>query len=77
MKRRTSRASPIGTTGCAWRRRELRLALYRHALRDGDRTETARQRVTALDVPTRRLRADLVRRLRDLREAEDAAFRLL
>ena len=59
-----------------WHRRELRLALYRHAVRAGDRTEIHHQRVTALDTPTKRIRENLVYRLRALLEAEEAADRL-
>ena len=47
-----------------WRRRELRLDLYRYALRKGDRTEIHYHRVTALDTPTKRIREDP--RLKDL-----------
>ena len=60
-----------------WDRRELRLALYHHALRDADRTEISRLRVTALDTPTKRIRDNLTYRYRALQEAEAAAFRLL
>ena len=60
-----------------WDRRERRLALYRLAIRQGDRTEITRQRVTALDTSTKRIRANLIRHFRALTEAESAAFRLL
>jgi hypothetical protein len=60
----------------AWRRRELRLSLYRRALRDGDRTRAFRERVTALDIPTARIRAALVTAHRALVDAERAAFEL-
>jgi len=60
----------------AWRQRELRLSLYRYAVRDEDRTEKHRQRVTALDKPTARIRRALVDAHRALLAAEDAAFRL-
>ena len=59
-----------------WDRRELRLSLYRYAVRDGDRTEIHHQRVTALDTPTKRIRERLVYHFRLLQEAETAAFRL-
>ena len=59
-----------------WDRRELRLSLYRYAVRDGDRAETRHQRVTAMDTPTKRIRENLVYRLRALLEAEEAADRL-
>lgn len=59
-----------------WRRRDLRLSLYRRALRDGDRTAAALDRVTALDTPTTRIRQSLTDALRDLHAAQDAAFRL-
>jgi hypothetical protein len=60
-----------------WHRRELRLSLYRYAVRDGDRTEIHRQRVTALDTSSDRIRRALVTAHRALAETEDAAFRLL
>lgn len=59
-----------------WHRRQLRLALYRRALREGDRTAAALDRVTALDTPTARIRQSLTAALIDLRDAQDAAFRL-
>lgn len=59
-----------------WQRRALRLSLYRRALRTGDRTDAAHQRVTALDTPTARIRQSLTDALTDLRDAQDAAFRL-
>ena len=59
-----------------WKRRELRLSLYRYAVRDGDRTEITHQRVTALDPPTKRIRDNLTRHYRTLIEAEQAAARL-
>lgn len=59
-----------------WTHRQLRLSLYRHALRDGDRTETARQRVTALDRPTKRIRQNLTDAHATLKHVQDAAFRL-
>ena len=59
-----------------WDRRERRLALYRLAVREGDRTEITHQRVTALDTPTKRIRDNLLRHYRTLQEAETTAFRL-
>jgi hypothetical protein len=59
-----------------WNRRELRLSMYRYAVRDGDRTEIHYQRVTALDTSTARIRRALVDAHRALAAAEDAAFRL-
>jgi len=59
-----------------WHRRELRLSLYRYAVRDGDRTEITHQRVTALDTPTKRIREELLRHFRALLDAEEAADRL-
>jgi hypothetical protein len=59
-----------------WERRELRISLYRCAVRDGDRTEITHQRVTAFDTPTQRIRDNLVYRFRRLQEAEAAAYRL-
>jgi hypothetical protein len=59
-----------------WHHRQLRLSLYRRALRDGDRTETFRQRVTALDRPTKRIRQTLTDAHAGLKQAQDAAFRL-
>ena len=53
----------------AWHHRQLRLALYRRALRDNDRTAAAQDRVTAHDTPTARLRQSLTAALA-------AAFRL-
>ena len=61
----------------AWQQRELRLSLYRYAVRDGDRCEIHRQRVTALDKPTARIRRTLIDARRALLDAEDAAARLL
>ena len=60
-----------------WNRRELRLSLYRYAVRDGDRCEIHRQRVTALDTPTARIRRALVDAHRALAIAEDAACHLV
>jgi hypothetical protein len=60
-----------------WRHRELRLALYRRALRAGDRADAFHLRVTALDAPTARLRADLLRHYLALVDAEAAAWSLL
>ena len=60
-----------------WNQRELRLSLYRYAVRDGDRCEIHRQRVTALDTPTARIRRALVEAHRALAIAEDAALRLV
>ena len=60
----------------AWRQRELRLSLYRLALRQGDRTEIHRQRVTPLDTPTKRIRYVLTDNFHALQTAQDAAFRL-
>lgn len=60
-----------------WHRRQLRLSLYRLALRQSDRTELHRQRVTALDRPTKRLRQALVEALHGLQTAQDAAFLLV
>ena len=60
-----------------WDRRELRLSLYRYAVRDSNRTEIRHRRVTALDTPTERIRQNLIRHFRGLQEAEAAAFRLL
>ena len=59
-----------------WHSRELRLSLHRYAVRDGDRTEIHRQRITALDTSTARIRRALIDTHRALAEAEDAAFRL-
>lgn len=59
-----------------WHHRQLRLSLYHHALRDGDRTETFRQRVTALDRPTKRIRQTLTDTHAALKHAQDTAFRL-
>ena len=58
-----------------WRNRELRLSLYRYAVRDGDRTECHRQRITALDKPTDRIRRALLDADRALTAAEAAAVR--
>ena len=60
-----------------WNQRELRLSLHRYAVRDGDRCEIHRQRITALDTSTDRIRRALVDAHRVLTEAEDAVFRLL
>ena len=60
-----------------WQQRELRLSLYRYAVRDADRSEIHRQRVTALDTSTAHIRRALVTAHRNLLDAEDAAFRLL
>jgi hypothetical protein len=60
-----------------WHRRELRLSLYQYAVRDGDRTEIHRQRVTALDTSTDRIRRTLIAAHRNLLDAEAAADRLL
>ena len=60
-----------------WNQRELRLSLHRYAVRDGDRCEIHRQRITALDTSTARIRRALIENHRALTEAEDAAFRLL
>ena len=60
----------------AWRRRELRLSLYRRALAEADRTEAFRLRVTALDVPTSRIRSALIAAHRALQQAQAAAFNL-
>ena len=59
-----------------WNRRELRLAMYRYAMRDGDRTEIHYHRVTSLDTPTSRIRRELLDAHRALLAAEEAAFRL-
>jgi len=59
-----------------WNRRELRLSMYRYAVRDNDRTEIHYQRVTALDTSTARIRRELLDAHRALLAAEDAAFRL-
>ena len=59
-----------------WDRRERRLALYRLAVREGDRTEITHKRVTALDTPTKRIRDNLLRHYRALTEAEQTADRL-
>jgi hypothetical protein len=61
----------------AWQQRELRLSLYQYAVRDGDRTEIHRQRVTALDTSTDRIRRTLVTAHRNLLDASTAADRLL
>jgi hypothetical protein len=61
----------------AWQQRELRLSLYHYAVRDGDRTEIHRQRVTALDTSTDRIRRTLIAAHRNLLDAEAAAFPLL
>jgi len=60
-----------------WNRRELRLAIYRYAVRANDRTEIHYHRVTALDTSTDRIRRALVDAHRALLAAEDAADRLL
>ena len=59
-----------------WHRRALRLSLYRRALREGDRTAAAHDRVTALDRPTKRIRQTLTDALHALHHAQDAAFKL-
>ena len=60
-----------------WNRRELRLSMYRYAVRDNDRTEIHYHRVTALDTSTARIRHALVDAHNALAIAEDAAFRLV
>ena len=60
-----------------WNRRELRLSLYRYAVRDNDRTEIHYHRVTALDTSTARIRRALVDAYRALAIAEKASFRLV
>jgi hypothetical protein len=60
-----------------WRRRELQLSLYAHALREQDRSAAAYYRVTALDRATARIRHALVDADRALAIAQDAAFSLL
>jgi len=60
-----------------WNRRELRLSMYRYAVRDQDRTEIHYHRVTALDTSTVHIRHALVDAHRALAIAEDAAFRLV
>jgi hypothetical protein len=64
-------------TAEAWQQRELRLSLYRYAVRDADRSEIHRQRVTALDTSTAHIRRALVTAHRNLLDADAAAFRLL
>ncbi len=64
-------------TAEAWNQRELRLSRFRDAVRDGDRSEIHRQRVTALDVSTAHIRRALVTAHRNLLDADAAAFRLL
>ena len=59
-----------------WQRRQLRLDLYRYAVREGDRTEITHQRVTTLDTPTKRIRAALTYAFQNLQKAEEATFRL-
>ena len=59
-----------------WNRRELRLSMYRYAVRDNDRTEIHYHRVTSLDTSTARIRRELIDAHRALAAAEDAAFRL-
>jgi len=59
-----------------WQRRELRLSLYRYALREGNRTEITHQRVTTLDTPTKRIRNALTYAFANLQKAEDSTFRL-
>ena len=56
--------------------RELRLDLYRYAVREGDRTEITHQRVTALDKPTKRIRTALTYAFHALQRAESALYRL-
>ncbi len=68
--------SRLAEAADAWRRRDLRLSLYAQALRRGDRTDAFRERVTALDTPTTRIRANLVAAHRALLDAEAAAYRL-
>ena len=58
-----------------WDRRELRLSLYRYAVRDNDRAEIRHQRVTALDTPTKRIREALCQRFTELHDAEEATRR--
>ena len=60
-----------------WNRRELRLSMYRYAVRDQDRTEIHYHRVTALDTSTAHIRHALIDAHRALAIAEDAAFRLV
>ena len=60
-----------------WNRRELRLSMYRYAVRDGDRTEIHYHRVTSLDTSTDRIRRELIDAHRALLAAEAAADRLL
>jgi hypothetical protein len=64
----------LAEAAAAWRRRELRLSLYRQALRRGDRTDAFRERVTAIDTPTARIRTALVTAHRALVDADRAAF---
>lgn len=59
-----------------WQRRQLRLALYRYAVREGNRTEITHQRVTTLDTPTKRIRSNLTYAFQNLQKAEAATFRL-
>jgi hypothetical protein len=59
-----------------WNHRALRLSLYCRALATGDRTDAARERVTALDRPTQRIRQTLTDALASLQTAQDAAFHL-
>jgi hypothetical protein len=59
-----------------WHHRQLRLSLYHRALREADRSEAAHLRVTALDRPTKRIRQTLTDAHADLKQAQDAAFRL-
>jgi hypothetical protein len=60
-----------------WNRRELRLSMYRYAVRDNDRTEIHYHRVTALDTSTDRIRRELLDAHRALLAAEAAADHLL
>jgi len=59
-----------------WRRRENRLALYRYAVRKGDRNDISFYRVSQLDKPTRRIREILRDSFRALEQAERAAYML-
>ena len=58
-----------------WDRRELRLSLYRYAVRENDRAEIRHQRVTALDTPTKRIRDSLCYRFKELQNAEESTRR--
>ena len=59
-----------------WRQRENRLALYRYAVRKGDRNDISFYRVSQLDKPTKRIREILIRCFRSLEDAERAAYML-